>query len=159
MHSELLAQIVLSTSTCPFVLLLLLLILSHVEPPLAHHLCSGTSTAPRSIRALLFSRTRSVSAILPLHVSILASPVKFFSSSRSDSLSEFISPWFCRISLRCKQRVSRTTSHVSVCFNIRRHNVESSTLNLWSFLGHNTWQKKSRSFFVSDELSSSILFL
>ena len=43
-----------------------------------------------------------------------------FLNSRSDSLSEFISTWFCRFHLRCKQRVSRTTSHVSVCFNIRR---------------------------------------
>ena len=33
-----------------------------------------------------------------------------FLNSRSDSLSEFISTWFCHFSLRCKQRVSRTTS-------------------------------------------------
>ena len=66
-------------------------------------------------------------------------------NDRSDSLSEFISTWFCRFSLRCKQRVSRTT----VCFNILRQNVASSTLNLKRFLGHNSWQLGSHSFFVS----------
>ena len=56
---------------------------------------SGTSPAPRSIRALLFSFTRSVSAILSLHVSIVASPVKVFSSivlvrSRNSSWRGFV---------------------------------------------------------------------
>ena len=44
-----------------------------------------------------------------------------FLKYRSGSLAEFILTWFCRFSLRCKQRVSRTTSH--------RQDVES-TLNL-----------------------------
>ena len=56
---------------------------------------------------------------------------------------------FCRLSLRCKQLVSRTTSHVSGCFNVRRQNVESPTLNLSRFLDHNSWHHQSRAFFVS----------
>ena len=50
--------------------------------------------------------------------------------NRSESLSECISALFCRFSLRCKQLVSRTTSHVSVCFNVRRQDAESPTLIL-----------------------------
>ena len=56
---------------------------------------------------------------------------------------------FCRFPLRCKQLVSRTTSHVSGCFNVRRLNVESPTLNLSRFLDHNSWHHQSRAFFVS----------
>ena len=158
MHSELLARIVLSSSTYQVILHSLPLILlcqrgclwfyslragfSVMSPPGAsacrHLLISfspgsaGTSPALRSIRALLISRTRFLSATLSLHVSLLASPAKI--------LSEFISTWFRRFFLRCKQRVSWTTSHVSVCLNIRRQNEESSTLNLWRFLSHNSWQ-------------------
>ena len=70
-------------------------------------------------------------------------------SLSSDSLSELFFTWFCRFSLRCKQRVSRTTSHVSECFNTRRQNVDSSPLNPSKFLDHNSWQLGSRSSFVN----------
>ena len=85
--------------------------------PQAHH------PTHCSIRTLLTSRTRFT---LSLHVSLLASQAKInYLDSRSDSLSEFISTRFRRFFLRCKPRVSRTTSHVSVCFNVHRQNVES----------------------------------
>ena len=89
-------------------------------------------SAPRSIRALLLSRTCFLPAILSLYVSILAScqgslhpgfSCQGSLKNSSDSLSEFILSWFCRFSMQ-NQRVSRTTSHVSVSFNIRIQDVE-----------------------------------
>ena len=149
MQSELLVQIVLSSSTYRVVLQLLPLILfcrcgrlsfysrragfSVTSLPGASAcrtaICSsslfpgsmGTSPAPRSTRALLLSFTRSVSAILSLYAFILAFPVKEGSlNDRSDSLSAFIVMWLCRSSMRCKRRKTRTTSSVSVSFNVRR---------------------------------------
>ena len=136
MYSELDAQVVQSSSIRPIVLHLLLLILfcwlgclslfsrragslwcnrqmrHHVEPPPAHHLSpssSSTSTALRSVRALLFSRTRCLSD------SVLACMNPCFSRQGFlNSLSEFLLTWFCRFSMQNKQRVSRTSSHVSV---------------------------------------------
>ena len=106
LHSEFLAKIVLSSSTCQVVLHLLPLVLfcqrgclsfcplragflrchrqmrQHVEPPPAISSIPrflGTSPAPRPTRALFLSRTRSVSAILSLYAFILAFPVKVLS--------------------------------------------------------------------------------
>ena len=57
----------------------------------------------------------------------------------SDSFSEFILTWFCRFFIEKKQRVSRTTSRVSVSFNIHRPDVEFSSLNFQRFLDQRSW--------------------
>ena len=48
-------------------------------------------------------------------------------NDRSDSLSAFVIMWLCRSSMRCKRSTAWTTSSVSVSFNVRRQNVESSS--------------------------------
>ena len=63
---------------------------------------SGTSPAPRSIRALFFSRTRFLSAMLALYVFILGSPAKVLSiilpiRSRNSSLRGFVA-FHCQLS-------------------------------------------------------------
>ena len=55
----------------------------------------------------------------------------------------------CRFSMRCKRCAPWAASSVSVSFNVRRQDVESSGFNLWRSFSHNPWQWKSRSFFVS----------
>ena len=57
--------------------------------------------------------------------------------------------WLCRLSMRCKRCTSWAASSVSVSFNVRRQNVESSGCNLWRSFNHNPWQWGSRSSFVS----------
>ena len=125
----------------------------HVEPPPAHH------AHPLHLAQLeLFSS-------LGLALSQRFCPCMFPSFSRQGSLnnrsgshSEFILTWFGRFPMRCKQRVSRTTSNVSLSFNIRRQNVDSFALNLQRIFDHNSSQQKSRSFFVSDDLLRSSRF-
>ena len=126
----------------------------HVEPAPAHHLF------PRFLRHVyctsLNSSSSPLSDSLCLSDSVLVCFHPGFSrqdslTSPSDSLSEFILTWFCLFSTRSKQRASRTTSHVSVSFDIRKQNVESSTLNLQRFLDQHPLQWKIRSFFISNE--------
>ena len=116
MYSELLAQTDPLLLTWMSLSLLFVLVFYDVtarcvrmsNPPPAHHLCS---------------RISSLSLCLSDTVSVGLQPCfsrQGFLDSHSDSLSEFISTRFCRFSLRCKQRVSGTTSSVSVCFKIRR---------------------------------------
>ena len=102
---------------------------------------NGHIPGPRSIRALLYSRTRFLSAILSLYVFIQASPAKVLSilASPAKVLSRILPTWFCRLSLPKKQRISRTTSHVSVSFNIRIQDVEFSTLNFQRFIDQHSW--------------------
>ena len=134
MHSEILAQIVLSSLTCRGCFFNCCLWSSfanvdvcslragflwhhrqmgpHVEPPSAHHLCSRVpnahTPAPRSTRTLLLSFTRSVSAILSLYAFILASPVKDSLNDRSDRFRCFVMMWLCRSPMRCKRRTAWT---------------------------------------------------
>ena len=119
---------------------------------------TGTSPAPLSTRALFLFLTRSVSAILSLYAFILAFSVKVFSMIvliRSRHSSEC---GFCRSSMRCKRRTAWTTSSVSVSFNVRRQDVESSELNLRRSFNHNPWQWGSRSFLVSCDFLRQLQF-
>ena len=59
-------------------------------------------------------------------------------NNSSGSLSELILPWFSRFSKQKKQRVPRTTSHVSLSFNIRAQDVDFPTLNFQRFLDQQT---------------------
>ena len=174
LHSKLLAQILLSSSTYPVVLHSLPLILFCqrgclsfcsrragclwcMSPPDASAcrtaICSsslflgsiGTPPAHRSTRTLFLSFTRSVSAILSLYAFILAFPVKVLSMIVLIRSRHFVLMWFCRSSMRCKRSTTRTTSSVSVSLNVTRQNVESSRLNLWRSLNHAPWQWGSRS--------------
>ena len=174
LHSELLAQIVLSSSTCQVILRLLPLILvcqrgcllfrplragfSLMSPPDASAcrtatcsstLFSGTpGTSPT--RALFLPLTRSVSAVLSLYAFILAFPAKVLSMIGSDSLSAFVIMWPFRFSVRCKR--------VSVSFNVRRQDVESSGFNLWYSFNHNPWLWGSCSTFVSCDFLRQLQF-
>ena len=78
--------------------------------PLFHSLCLGDSVFVRINPC--FSCQRSL-------------------NDRSDSLWAFIIMWLCRFSMRCTRCTSWTASRVSVSFNVRRQDVESSWFNLW----------------------------
>ena len=114
----------------------------HVDPPPAHHFfiprvlrhipCTSlnSSSSPLSDS---FSPSDSVLVCIHLGFSCQSSLHPGLSCQGSlnnpfDSLAEFILTWFCRFSMHNKQRVSGTTSHVSVNFNIRIQDVEFSTL-------------------------------
>ena len=119
----------------------------HVEPTSAHQLCFRfhkhiPCTSNNLFHSLCFSDS----------VSVCIHPCFSRQGSlndRSDSFSAFVIMWFCRSSMLCKRRTTRTTSSVSVSFNVSRQNVESSRLNLRRSLNHNPWQWGSRSFLVS----------
>ena len=51
----------------------------------------------------------------------------------------FVIMWLCRYSMRCKCRTAWTTSSVSVSFNVRRQNVQSSGFKLRRSFNHNSW--------------------
>ena len=87
------------------------------------------------------SRTRSVSAILSVYVSILAFPSKVLSYIVPTRFRGLSLRGFIPVNFQCVRELQYSQT-----------NVESSTLNLWKFLDHNSWQQKSRSFFVSEEL-------
>ena len=53
---------------------------------------------------------------------------------------------------------SWAASSVSVSFNVRRQDVESSGFNLWRPLNHKPWQWWSRSFFVSCDFLRQLQF-
>ena len=72
-----------------------------------------------------------------------------FLNDRSDSLSAFVIMWLCRFSMRCNRCASWATSCVTVSFNARRQDVESSGFSFWRSFHHNSWQWGFRSFFVS----------
>ena len=168
MHSELLAQIVLSVflnlSVCsslaasdPLLPIWMSLIpsssfwFSVMSPPDASACrtatCSsslfpgsiGTSPAPRSTRALFLFHLLCLSG----SVFVCIHPCFFRQGSlndRYDPLSAVVIMWLCRSSMRCKCRTAWTTSSVSVSFDVHRRNVESSRLNLWRSFNHNPWQ-------------------
>ena len=77
--------------------------------------------------------------------------------NRSDSLSELILMWFCRLSMRSEQRVSRTNSNVSGT-SISADNAASSALSPQRCTDNNSCRQKCRSFFVSDELLGQSYF-
>ena len=160
MYSELHAQVIQSSSIRPIVLRLLPLILfvtsdaSHsllfvsvlydvtgcvrmsnrhllifFNPGFLRHI-SCTSLNPSSF-LLSDSLSLSDSGLVCFHPGF--SCQSYFNNS-SDSLSEFILTWFCRLSLPNKQRISLTTSHVSVSFNIRIQDVEFTTLSFHKFI-------------------------
>ena len=186
MHLELLAQIVLSSSTCPIVLLLLPLIIFCQRgclsfcPLRADFLYDVTARCVRmSNRHLLIisvpgfhghiSCTSLNSSSFPLSDSLSPSDSVLvcihpcFShqgslNDRSDSLSAFVLMWLCRFSMRCKRCASWAASSVSVGFSVRRQNVESSRLNLWRSFNHNPRQWGSRSFLDSCDLLRQLQF-
>ena len=133
LHSELIAQVVLCSLTCQAVLHLPPLILFCQRGYLSFYpLRAGSisaSPAPLSTQTRFFSFTHSVSSILSFYAFILAFPVKVLSMMGSGSLSAFVIMWLCRSCMRCKRRATRTTSSVSMSFNVRRQNVEISWLN------------------------------
>ena len=96
--------------------------------PLFHSLCLGDSVFVRIHPC--FSRQSSL-------------------NDRSDSFSAFVIMWLCRSSMRCKRCTAWAASSVSVSFNVRRQNVESSAFKLSRSFNNNPWQWRSRSFFVS----------
>ena len=175
MHSEILAQIVLSSLNCQIVLHLLPLIffcqrgclfsscwLSMTSPPDASTcrtaICSSslfpgsksTYPAPRSTRTLLLSFTRSVSAILSLYAFILASPVKDSLNDRSDrfwcsSLCDFVA-------LSCDATVAQSTSSESMSFNFRSRPILQR-----SFI-HNPWWWGSLLLLVNCDLLRQLQF-
>ena len=83
-------------------------------------------------------------------------------NDRSDSLSAFIVMWLCRFSIRCKRCASWAASSVSVSFNVRRQDVESSGFNLWRSFNHNPWQwgpapsRSTATFFVNFNSEATI---
>ena len=76
----------------------------------------------------------------------------------SDSLSAFVVMWLCRFSVRCKRCASWAASRVSVSFNVRRQDIESSGFNLWRSFNHNPGRLGSRSFFVSCDFLRQLQF-
>ena len=52
-------------------------------------------------------------------------------NDRSDSFSAFVVMWLCRFSMRCKRCTPWAASSVSVSFNVRRQDVESSEFSFW----------------------------
>ena len=146
----------LSSSICQVVFVLFFLphqMRLHVDPPSAPHSRSiYTSPALLSNRALFPTSTCSGSATLfcfSCQVSL---------NDLSDSFSTFVVVWFCRFSVRCKRCASWAASSVSVSFNVRRQDVESSGFNLWRSFNHNPWQWGSRSFFVSCDFLRQLQF-
>ena len=117
----------------------------------------GTSPAPLNSSSfpLFHSLCLSDSVFVRIHPCFFR---QGFLNDRSDSFSAFVIMWFCRSSMRCKRRTTRTTSSVFVSFNVSRQNVESSRLNLRRSLNHNPWQWGSRSFFVSCDLLRQLQF-
>ena len=120
----------------------------HVEPPPAHHAIPGflrhiPCTSLNSSFSLLSDSLCLNDSVL--YVFILASPAKVLSILASPAKvlpirsRKFILTWFCRLTLPNKQRISRTTSHVSVSFNIPKQDVEFSTLNFQRFLDRHSW--------------------
>ena len=79
-------------------------------------------------------------------------------NDRSDFLSAFVIMWLWRFSMRCKRCTAWAASIVSVSFNVRRQDVESSRFNLWRSSNHNPWRWGSRSFFVSCNFLCQLLF-
>ena len=177
-NSELLAQIALSSSTCQVVLQLLPLVLFYqcgclsFCPLRAGWVFPGVTAkcVRMSNRHLLIisvpgfhkhiSCTSLNSSSFPLFDSLCLSDSVFGRlhpcvsrqdslNDRSDSLSAFIAMWLCRFSMRCKRCTSWEASRVSVSFNVRRQDVESSGFSFKCSFNHNPWQWKSRSFFVS----------
>ena len=65
---------------------------------------------------------------------------------------------FVAFPVRCKRCTSWAASSVSVSFNGRRQDVESSWFNLWHSFNHNPWQWGSRSFFVSYDFLRQLQF-
>ena len=116
-----------------------------VEPLSAHQLCfqvpQAHPLAPRSTRALSFPLFHS----LCLGDSVFVRIHPCFSrqgslNDRSDSFSAFVIMWLCRSYMRCKRCTAWAASSVSVSFNVRRQNVESSAFNLSRPFNNKPWQ-------------------
>ena len=163
-----LAQIVLSSSTCQVVLHLLPLILFCQRVDVSHSVLFVLVFSDVTARCVrLSNRHLLIISVFryPWHISctsLNSSSFPFFHSlslgdsvfvrshpcfsrqgslnDRSDSLSAFVIMWLCRCSMRCKRCTPWAASSVSVSFNVRRQDVESSGFNLWRFVNHNPWQ-------------------
>ena len=107
----------------------------------------GTSAAPFSSRpnatvcrsairfsGPLFSLSFALSsAILSLYAIHPSSSCQCSFNNGSDCFSAFVIMWLDRSSMRCQRSTTRTTSSLTMIFNVSRQHVESSRFSLWNY--------------------------
>ena len=109
--------------------------------------CWFSSSPDASVSpALCFSFTRPVSATRSLCAFILAQTSKYVSSRQrsfnkcSDSFPAFIIVGFSRSSIGCKRSTTKTTSILTVSFNVSRYYVESPRFSFSNSFHNNSSQ-------------------